>query len=323
MEHKKQIPVLAYDPGAGNDKLTSTPSEAYILQSVVVRPNEIGQAALGADVADRAISVSFDNQVFMVGPGAWDWGSPITSYDFSDLAAPRRLALFYASFANAHDPGYYEVDMFVIGLPVPLLQDEAMADLLQEQISTVYKTTHAFYVNGYHYQINIRRGRAVSQPLGAYANWALDVDGNKRRGLYNKLVGVLDLGTNTGDFIGVQNFRMKPRWVGGGKIGVRTLLQSMGGHTDIEQLDDQLRRGALDLDGHIDAWLGSVLGMTEETWSDDLPQLDLVIPVGGGVALLGEALRRALVAYGATVNWPDNPVLENVLGLYKLGLRFR
>ena len=318
----KQIKTLAYDPGAGNDKLSSQPDQAHALQSVVVRPRKIGQAALGANLAARATSVIFQGgETFMVGPGAWAWGTPITSYDFSDLATPRRLALFYASFAAVHAPGDYEIGRLVIGLPVPLLQDSAMAELTQEQIGSSYKCEHVFSVDDDLYRLNIRRATAVSQPLGAYANWALDEHGNKRMGLYKKLVGVLDIGTNTVDFIGVQNFRIDPRWVGGGKVGVRTLLQTLGSHTDIEQLDDQLRRGTLDLDGRSDSWLGSVLGLNEQTWGDKLGIFDLIIPVGGGVILPGENLRRALSARGATVRWPQHPVLENVLGLYKLGLR--
>ena len=67
-----------------------------------------------------------------------------------------------------------------------------------------------------------------------------------------------------------------------------------------------------------DKLLGEILGIIEQTWPN-LRRFDTVIPSGGGAVILGDALRLALIAKGAAVHWPDDPVTANVIGLWKWG----
>jgi hypothetical protein len=314
------IPAISHDPGFGNGKLRANDTRV-VIQAAVSIPGEIGDAAAGLDVDEKPPEVRFDDNVFVVGEGSWNWGAPLGSFDYGDLASPSRLAIFYACLAQAMPPGEYQVDRLMIGLPTPLLQDELMSDLVRENIASKYKRNHRFTVDGESYYFDIRYAYTRAQPVGAYYDYILDEEGHVRRGSSKKLVGILDAGMNTLDFYGVQAGKAKVRFVRGSKDGVRRLIEAIDGRAEKEIIDNRIRNRTIDVpDAAIESWLATILGTTEELWPS-LSTFDLVIPVGGGAVILGEHLRRALVARRAIVEWPDNPITSIVDGLYKLGIR--
>ena len=316
----QNLRVIALDPGFGSEKLR-TAEASVVLQSAVARPRDIGRAAAGIDVDAKPPEIRFDDQAFVVGPGAWNWGEPINSYDFTDIASPRRLALFYAVLAKALPPGEYQVDRLMIGLPTPLLRDELMAEMMTENIKRAYMREHTFSADGCEYVFKFRYGRAPAQPVGAYYGYILDDDGHVRRGSSKQEIAVLDIGMNTLDLYAVRAGKALPRFVGGSTHGVRRLIESIDGQADVEEIDHQLRERQIEIpDAAMESWLASVLGQTEKRWPR-LSRFDVLIPVGGGAALLGEHLRRALAAKRATVEWPTDPITAVVDGLYKLGIK--
>jgi hypothetical protein len=312
--------VVALDPGYGNTKVR-TPEGLNVLQSAIARPRVLGMAAEGVDVSSRPKTVRLeDSTEYVAGPGAWSWGNPENSMDYSDIASQKRLALFFSSFAQIHHPGFYEVDLMVMGLPVPLLQDELQAEPMIDALK-VYKGRHSFVYDGSSYMININRVRVLPQPVGAYANYSLDENGHLRRGISKEEVAVMDLGMNTLDLYVIRGFEAVPRFIGGDKLGVRRLLENLNGRKDIEELDADLRAGRLSVDDtQMDNWLISILGSLERNWRS-LKNFDAVIPTGGGSAVLGTRLSNALAAKGAAVHWPKDPVTANVDGLYRWGVR--
>ena len=97
-------------------------------------------AAKGLETQARPQTVCLSNSLsFVAGPGAWAWGEPLSTLDFNDLASPQRLALFYAAVSHLLPPGDHAVDLLVIGLPVPLLQDELQAKTVMAGLGQ-YKT---------------------------------------------------------------------------------------------------------------------------------------------------------------------------------------
>lgn len=312
--------VIALDPGYGNTKVR-TPEGKNILQSAIARPKRLGMAAQGIEVAARPRTISLeDGADFVAGPGAWAWGEPESSMDYSDLSSQKRRALFYSCFSQIHKPGYFEVDLLVIGLPVPLLQDELQAEPLLESLK-VYKGRQGFSIDGLTYMMDIKRVKVLPQPVGAYAGYALDQNGHLRRGISKEQVAVLDIGMNTLDLYVIQGFEVSPRFIGGDKLGVRRLLENLNGKKDLEELDADLRSGRLTPDDTaLDNWLVSILGSLERHWSS-LSRFDAVIPTGGGAAVLGMKLNNALAAKGAAVHWSGDPVSANVDGLYRWGVR--
>ena len=313
--------VVALDPGYGNTKV-ATARGTNVLQSAVARPMTLGLAAEGVDVASRPKTIKLqDDTEFVAGPGAWAWGNPESSMDYSDLASQKRKALFYSAFAQVYEePGFFDVDMLVMGLPVPLLQDSPQAEPVLESLKS-YKKKQPFYYEGKSYMVNIGRVRVLAQPVGAYAGYALDTNGHLRRGISKEKVAVLDLGMNTLDLYVIQGFEASPRYIGGDKLGVRRLLENLNGQAEIEELDAALRSGKLKpSDTDLDNWLISILGSLERHWGS-LGRFDAVIPTGGGASVLGMKLNNALAAKGAPVHWPSDPVTANVEGLYRWGVR--
>jgi len=313
--------IVALDPGFGNTKVASE-AGVYVLQSAVARPREIGLAAKGLETQARPQTVTLAGGLsFVAGAGAWAWGEPLSTLDFNDLTSPQRLALFYAALSHLLPPGEQVIDLLVIGLPVPLLQDELQARTILDGLGQ-YKTVHEFSVDGKKYSLLIKKLNALPQPVGAYADWMLNGDGHVRQGGGAAEVAILDIGMNTLDLYVIQGWKVTPRFIGGGKLGIRRLLENLNPvGRDLEELDCALRSGSLQPSlEQKTAWLGAILGCVERTWSS-LRRFDAVIPTGGGTVVLGELLRSTLAAKGAAVHWPDDPVTANVRGFYKWGCR--
>ena len=313
--------ILALDPGFGNTKVASSQG-LFVLQSAVARPREIGMAAKGLETHSRPQTVRLANgDAYVTGPGAWAWGEPLSSLDFNDQTSPQRLALFYAAISHLLPPGEHLCDLLVIGLPVPLLQDDLQAKAVMAGMSQ-YKATHEFGVDGKPYRLTIKHLRALAQPVGAYADWMLNEEGHVRQGAANAEAAIIDIGMNTLDLYVIQGWKVSPRFIGGGKLGIRRLLEVLNpSGRDLEELDAALRRGVLqpsEEQKHV--WLGAILGNIERIWPG-LRRFNIVIATGGGAVVLGESLRSALAAKGAAVHWPENPVTSNVTGFYKWGCR--
>jgi hypothetical protein len=313
--------ILALDPGFGNTKVASS-NGVSVLQSAVACPHEIGMAAKGLETQARPQTVTLASGLsFVAGPGAWAWGEPLSTLDFNDLTSPQRLALFYAAVSHLLPPGEQVIDLLVIGLPVPLLQDELQAKAVMAGL-VQYKSIHEFSVDDMKYSLVIKQLKALPQPVGAYSDWLLDSEGHIRQGGVNAEVAILDIGMNTLDLYVIQGWKVAPRFIGGGKLGIRRLLENLNpSGRDLEELDSALRSGVLQPSvEQKTAWLGAILGNVERTWSS-LRRFDAVIPTGGGAVVLGELLRSTLAAKGAAVHWPNDPVTANVLGFYKWGCR--
>jgi hypothetical protein len=313
--------IIALDPGFGNTKVAAE-GGVHVMQSAVASPREIGMAAKGLETQTRPQTVLLENGLsFVTGAGAWAWGEPLSTLDFNDLTSPQRLALFYASLSHLLAPGEHVIDLLVIGLPVPLLQDELQARAILDGLGQ-YKRVHEFSVDGKKYSLLIKKLNALPQPVGAYADWMLNAEGHVRQGGGAAEVAVLDIGMNTLDLYVIQGWKVSPRFIGGGKLGIRRLLENLNpSGRDLEELDSRLRAGTLQPTTEQKmAWLGAILGSVERTWSS-LRRFDAVIPTGGGAVVLGDLLRSTLAAKGAAVHWPADPVTANVVGFYKWGCR--
>lgn len=310
--------ILALDPGYGNTKICINGHVAYT-QSAIARPQSIGLAGIGMKTAVQVRTIQIDGYEFAIGPGAWHWGSLRSSRDYSAITSPERRGLAFGTLAEVLPPGEHNFELMVVGLPVPLLQDQTQAEAVLSGLKA-YKGDHHFSVEKAHYKLHIQKLKVLAQPVGAYANWLLDDELRQRKGGRQAEVGVLDLGMNTLDLYALQDAQVEPRFVGGDKVGVRRLLELLtsNGH-DPEELDADLRSGRLKPNsGQLESWMGEVLAAVERVWPN-LRRFSAVIPTGGGAVVLGDLLRTALLSKGASVSWPDNPITANVQGLWKWG----
>lgn len=308
--------TIAFDPGYGNTKVI-VDCRATVLQSAIVRPREIGLAAMGLKTHAAAHTIIINGQRYVAGNQAWLLGTPIGSMDYAALAGDGRRGLFYAALTDLLPPGDYEAAL-VMGLPVPLLTMEEEARAVIEDLRASYRTGHVWTTEAGVYQLAIRKLQLLPQPVGAYTDWLLDGDLRQRKGAASAEVAIIDLGMNTLDLYVVRGGQVVERFLGGGTVGVRRLLYRLNGHdTDLVELDYGLRTGELKpTHAQLDDWLDEVLGLIERTWPN-LRRFQAVIPAGGGAVVLGDLLRLALLRKGASVAWPDDPILANARGLWK------
>jgi hypothetical protein len=312
--------VVGYDPGFGNTKVYVA-GKAAVLQTAAARPKEVGLAAIGLKAAGRHVPiVEFGGQRFAVGPGAWHRGEPLTSLDYQALAAPERQALFYAAL-NKVLPAESSTITLVVGLPVPLLQDHAQAAVILESLKRL-KGEHHFVISGASQHITIARIKVVAQPVGSYVDWLYGVELQPRTGSQNAEVAVIDIGFNTLDLFVIAGGQVVERHIGGAEIGVARLLSLLAGSSrDLNELDADLRTGVLRLDDRdLDLWLGEILAVIKRSWSS-LKRFQAVIPSGGGAVVLGDRLKSVLATKGAAIYWPDDPIITNVRGFWKYGMK--
>lgn len=311
--------LIALDIGFGNAKGVADGKIAIFPSLVAAPAGDLGLAGIGMKTARRATRVTFDRGDFYVGPAARSWGRVVENLDFSRLASPEAEALFYALMAELASEGA-EVRL-VLGLPVPLLRDEAVARPLLDALRARLVREHRVQVNGRPFSFTVSAVRAAAQPVGAWADWALDGEGRwAHRAAQGALVAVLDIGFNTLDLYGIRGGRLEPRLVGGDKVGVRRLLDLAAPGEPYHETDERIRSGKVP-DSALATWLSEVVGTAERVWNG--ARLDLVLVVGGGAVLLRghqEAFRRA---FRAEVFIPDEPVAANARGLWKWGRTVR
>lgn len=308
--------VFAVDPGFGETKICIGGQTAR-QPSVLARPNNIGMAGIGMKTASQARTIQTGWENFVTGEGAWNWGNVLNNLDYSALSAPERRALIFSTTGLILAPGEYTFDLAVFVLPVRLMMDEVQGQAILNGLKA-YKGRHEFSADQGKYTLTFNKLKALAQPVGAYADRLLDDELRVRKNGRQEEVAVLDIGMNTLDLYVLQDGKVLPRFIGGGKVGVRRLLELLEGNGhDPEELDALIRSGKLRPGKEqIDSWLSEILAVIERTWPN-LRRFTTIIPAGGGAVLLGEALRLALITKGAAVSIPEDPSLTNVRGLWK------
>jgi len=310
--------ILAVDPGFGDTKINVN-GETVKITSAIARAKSVGMAGIGMKSASHATTIQYGWENYVIGEGAWHHGEMLTNRDYSALSSPERKALVFGAIAQVLEPDEYSFDTMVIGLPVPLLMDEVQGQAVMGGLKA-YKGEHLFSTERGKYKLQVNKLKALAQPVGGYADWLLDDALRIRKHGRNAEVAVLDIGMNTLDLYVIQDGKVLPRFIGGGKVGVRRLLEllSVNGH-EPEELDAMIRTGKLRPSrDQLESWLSEILASIERTWSN-LRRFTTVIPVGGGSIVLGEFLRLALISKGAAVYWPEDPSTTNVRGLWKWG----
>lgn len=308
--------LIALDLGFGNTKATDGQS-SVIFPSFVSVPTDIGLAGMGLKKAQKTQRIVFEGGDFYVGEGAPACGRILENMDFYRLASPEALSLLYAALASLKVEGEIKL---VLGLPVPLLRNEEVARALLNALKTSLVREHRFRVDGKELHCDIVAVKVLAQPAGAWANWALDEQGNWiSAAARTALVGIVDCGLNTLDLYGVRGGAIEPRLVGGDRVGVRRILDLAAPNLPYYHSDALLRQGTLRISGVIDTWFSEVLGVIERTWGRGLG-ISVVLLVGGGANYLQAFLTQLRRVLETDVVVPPNPIFANAMGLWKWGL---
>lgn len=307
--------IVALDLGFGNTKVY-TGGNGWVFPSIVSIPvPDLGMAGMGLKTTKRKpVRIRFAGGDFFVGSGAESWGNTIENLDFSRIASPETLALFYTAMTFL-GTGIEEIQL-VIGLPVPLLRDEAVARPALEALKARLVRKHEFEADGKSISFLVKELKGVAQPVGAWADWALDEQGRWASGAAKTaLVGIVDIGFNTLDIYGIRGGKLEPRCVGGGKVGIRRYVEILRPAMSIAEAAEKLSMGQLRNEAAINTWLSEVIGTCEQIWSN--VRLDLILLVGGGALLLEGKQVSFERAFKAPVLVPNEPILANARGLWR------
>lgn len=319
--------IIAIDPGFGNQKAYDGGHNPVVIPAVITIAHKIGLAGIGMKQANRCqeirLTLEDGNPIYMVGQGAEAHGAPINGMDYSNLSGESRRILVYASLAAMLPADREYTSDLVIGLPVPLLQNEQEARQVIDTLRDTYKNkTHQFYAGPRGrdaYTFHFENVSVVPQPVGAYAQYIIeqaDKGLSVKPGKKDDEVAVIDIGMNTVDLYVIQAGQVAPRFIAGDKIGVRRLFEDMLPGYDIAEIDSQYRSGKFVLKpAAVESWVGNIANLVESAWPN-LTRFRKVLAVGGGVKMAETRIFRMLTNRGGRVYISDNPVTANVIGFW-------
>ncbi len=308
---------IGLDPGYGLIKVATAGGD-FVMPSHVAAVRRVGLAASGLRLA-RATIVRMGGKEYAIGEGAPMRGAVYESIEDARFLQEPSLALFLGAVARAL-PSAAEPVALVVGLPVALLQGQQGREIAGG-LRRLLTGTHSLEVDGKALSLSVRHVWVRAQPLGVWADWALDDEGQALPGVRRALVGIVDVGWGTVDLIGIQGGQVNADMVAGADLGVRVLLEDASGD-DTMPLHELARRfagGTLTVDErHVSRWATEIAAFVRRRWRRSRPQL--VILAGGGIALLKEygALDVLKAAFAGETLLPHDPVTTGARGLRKL-----
>jgi len=345
----------ALDPGFGGFKAAEVRTDQI---AVTTLPSVVGAGDTDIGLLDLAgpmgasrrrrrqpRRVAFDGIELLVGPGVADYTRPVERLDFQRLRdGPELRALTYATLFELVQGASADLNL-VVGLPVEVLQGpDAKATVKQLQGWLVGE--HRFAVDDQAVTLRVRAVRPIAQPVGAFCEWGLGLDGRwaRDRADFGQPVAVLDLGFNTLDLFTVQGGQINARYTQGDTLGLRRAATALADrvrrqhqrelslHEADALLQEHVRQGSrravnLPMAGGVvdvrplvrtalDTATGEILGFLDRTWGNGR-QFSHLLLTGGGVLMLGDRLLERLPH---AVLLAD-PVTANARGLARLAQR--
>lgn len=314
-----KLQAVGLDPGFGNVKV-ATERSVVVMPSLVAVPRKVGLAASGLRVA-KATIVRMQGQEYAVGSGAPLRGVAYESIDDMRFVTSPTIALMLGALAKALDGQGGQVGLMV-GLPVSVLEGSGRSENVTRAARQRLLGCHTVEVDGIPMTLDIKRVWIRAQPLGVWADWAVTPDGSLLTGARKALVGIVDIGFNTVDLLGIEGGQAHLGMMAGADLGVRLLLEQAAGDQDLpyHELLRRYTEGTLTVGEEIVArWASEVASFIRRRWAGIRPSLTIM--AGGGVALLRERglldqLRRAV---RCDVHIPTDPIAAGARGLQKLG----
>jgi len=353
---------VALDPGFGGFKaamiVDGTIQTATVPSVVGVGETDLGLLSLAGVTGRRSprkksepYRVTFNGADMLVGAGVAEYARPVERLDFQRLGeSPELRVLTYATLfelLSGREGGAGTLDLnLVVGLPVEVLQGQEANETVR-RLKSWLVGEHRFAVDGQETTLCIRQVVPMAQPVGAFCEWGLGLDGRWARDRDDALatVAVLDLGFNTLDLLGVRNGRISARYTEGDTLGMRraaqALVQSVRSQYQVGDLSlheaDGLVREYIQGQGRrpvklsvpggrrdvshlvstaIDVAAGEVSTFVAQVWGEG-GRFAYLLLTGGGCLVLGERLQRQL-RHAVVL---DDPVTANARGLARAAQR--
>ena len=309
--------AVGLDPGYGLIKVATAESH-LVMPSYVATVRQVGLAASGLRLA-RATIVRLGDSEYAIGEGAPMRGAVYESVEDARFLQEPSLALFLGAIARAL-PVNAEPIGLAVGLPVALLQHQRGQEIARN-LRRLLSGQHRLEVDGKPVMLHVEHVWVRAQPLGIWAEWALDDEGQPLPGARRALVGVVDIGWATVDLIGIQGGQVNADMVAGADLGVRVLLEDVSGDDTLplHELAQRFADGSLMVtERHVGRWATEIAAFVRRRWRRTRPRLAIL--AGGGAALLEKygAAEVLKAAVSGEVLLPGDPVTMGARGLRKL-----
>ena len=289
---------------------------------------------------DRPAVVSFNGWTYLVGAGVEHYAAPVERMDLQRLSGSVEVqALTWKTLYDVLADVPDRVAALVVGLPVEVMADTALAQHTCSALRSWLEGTHTFSVEQQALTLTIPRVTVMAQPAGAFFAWGFDDRGQWRRTALDQqaTVAVGDIGFNTLDLYTLRAGQIQARFTGGDSLGMRRAAEQLGRAVKQDygcplskhQADALLRErqprlylaGELvdlsDLAAQARASnTGSILSFFEEKWGNGR-QFGQVLFAGGGAAALATELLQHY-PHGLVL---EDAVMANAIGLARAGWR--
>lgn len=344
----------AIDPGFGGIKVAWVDQgqiKTGVIPSVVGigRVGDMGMLGLGRQRrAERPLTVHFDNIQYLVGENIHRYTTPIEELDHTRLSEGLvNRSLIYAALGTSFNGnGYHAGDdlAVMLGFPVEIMLNKPKAKDTLRTVKRWLIGPHEFAVDDRPFECNINQVRAIAQPVGAYFDWGLDVNGEwiRETEALKLPVAVCDVGYHTVDLFAVEGGEVTDRFTKGDNLGMHRVARVIRTHVreqygidaySLHQADALVRQhiagqpavlycdaGRVDLSGLIDQALEqaytAIGDFIKDNWQSGKQFYRIIITGGGGQALRHQFLRHYPSAY-----LPADSVVANARGLLKWALR--
>lgn len=311
--------LLGIDLGMGAIKMHGAAGGLQFLsQTAIAGTGEIKTTGF-MKRTERPIMVSGDFGRFYAGKDAHDFGEPVENVDFDRLVGSVEMkALLYGAWTEYQRRyGKFSESLdLVIGLPHQMLSDENATASVRKWL----KGAHWWNADGNGYQVIVEKVAAAPQAMGPVFDYSFDLNGEPVADAIERECGTVSIGFNTTELFVSKRKSNVERFVGGDNVGARWLLQQLKErrHYTLGELDNEIRAGRLDLDGHVEEWWVAVQGFINEKWKNrSYERFNKVFLVGGGAILLKNQLMNK---FALNYSMPKDPVMCIAVGLYKAGM---
>lgn len=255
------IRKIAIDPGFGGFKVAEVRGEQVAVELI---PSVVGvgghtdtgllqvwSTARHKQVKPLTISFNGSDLSYLVGPNVHRFTRPTERLDFKRLSGGAELrALLYAALGKIIGSGTHQTAL-MIGLPVEIIQDEALVGETMRGLQSWVIGEHTFSVDEQPINLTISQLKVMAQPVGSYFAWGLDARGKWIRPIeaLKQPVGVCDIGFNTVDLFAVEKGEVVNRFVGGNTLGMhranemtaRHIRTKYGVDLSLHQADELMR----------------------------------------------------------------------------------
>jgi plasmid segregation protein ParM len=207
----------------------------------------------------------------------------------------------------------------------------------EQEIIELFKGTHIVQINDTDKIIHVKECKVLPQPLGSILDLYIDEQGTiVREEIGTSYIGIVDIGSGTTDFDGIDSLRAIPDDRLTIPIGVHDIYQRLADYVNSQSPDANATAKNIELQFHSDDFHVSkrlavpikemkekIMRETAEYLINELQirwkhrsKFDMVILTGGGVKILEPWFR----AFIKDIHIVEDYQLSNARGFYKLGL---